>query len=248
MYHAQSDLASFSGIVDVPPEAGEPNKRPLSRAYSWLIRFFKWLALLMGAALGVAITERAFQIFGGTPPQTVLLTLGVEILILYAAHASGVRIKAWPRLAAPAKIVAAALIAMTLLTALAVVMMRVSYFGQANTHASTPVAFSFFAGLGLLLVLAAMNTAMGSGRETEEDTRKTTSAVEPPKSAALQAQLRRGRHNQWMACQWAYLQAYRAAAAPEHSAELEHVEPVEIRLWGDSRTERDNRSANGRKT
>jgi hypothetical protein len=127
---------------------------------------------------------------------------------------------------------------MTVLTALAVVMMRVSVLGQATPHASTAVEFSLSVGLGLLLVMAAMNTALGSGREAEQETQKEGSAVEPPMSAAQQAQHRRGRHNQWMACQWAYLQAYRAAAAPEHTAELEHVEPVHIRLFADAWTER----------
>jgi hypothetical protein len=238
LYRAQSDLASFSGAVDLLPQTGGRSQPRLSRAYSWLVRLLKWLALLMGAALGVAITERAYYIFGGTPAQTLLLTIGVEILILYTAHASGDRIRVWPHLTTRAKVVAATLIGMTLLTALAVVMMRASVLGQATPHASTAVEFSLFAGLGLLLVMAAMNTALGSGREAEQETRNEASAVEPPMSAAQQAQLRRGRHNKWMACQWAYLQAYRAAAAPEHTAELEHVEPVGIRLFADSWPER----------
>ena len=244
---AKADLSSYTGEVETRHlERRRPHRRGRGRPIRfWLIRALQLLGIMLGGLLGVAITESAFYIFGRTPFQTLLLTVGVELLIFYCGHVSGLRIRAWPELPRRARVVAAVLLVVTLLSALTVGAVRALVLGQALPHVSLPVEFALLAGLGLLFVVAAIDAGVQPGRMTDPRQNEDVPEGELPMSAALRAQLRLGRHSLWLACRSAYLQAYRGAAAPELAAELEQVKCPEIPLPKEPWSGRVERSSEG---
>ena len=231
---AKFDLGSYSGPKGPIAVAQTPEQRRVVRR-ARLRTAFVMTAIVLGGLLGVAITERAFFIFGLTPFQTILLTAGVELLIILGGHQSGDRFRSWKGLTRGAQVIAVVLLFTTIFTVVSVAVVRALILGQVEPQVSPAIQISMMVGLGMLLAVLAIDA--GFRLREGEDNPAGLQDRGYKMSATERRQMLETRRDKWMACQLAYMQAYREVAAPETSVELEHIEPLEIPIppnpWAD---------------
>lgn len=253
-YRAQADLITSDGTPFVPPDTPdstpeEANGSPKgSRAHkeSRLKSRARWvfplIVLIFSGLLGVGVTQGAFYIFDQSPRDTLLMTLAVELLFLYSAYVIGARLRAWQSIGRAGRWVTITLLATTALTALAVVVIRVLALGSDTASVGLLPKLVMFGSLALLLIVAAVDTGLHGlnagpksdpprlevmqGGTAQPGTNRWASDPAEIQNQRLEHQT--ARHSQWMACLFTYLQAYRAAAAPELMPELEDIEPNQI--------------------
>lgn len=255
-YQAQADLVLSDGsaaevattsqqfeVEDDSPSKWSRARDAASTLRSWAGLIFRLTVLVVSAILGVGVTERAFDIFNRSPIQTRAITIMVELLFVYSAYMIGARMRTWPRAERIGKVVTLALFAATAMAALAVAFLRVLAIGVVHPQVSLSVKFAMFSGLALLLIVAAIDAGihgLKSAPKSEGNTSIPAPKLQPADPGlnghtndAIQDRDRTltretGRRSQWMACLFAYLHAYRGAAAPELMPELEAVEPEDI--------------------